>query len=76
MISVLETDNNSGVRASYSECLEITTLRLLKTIDTDNFHNVRDITLNIHDGIDGSGSHSIFNQKALLTKATWLCLCS
>lgn len=52
-----------GVRYDYSEALKLTVTQILITIELPPFVHLQELTLNIHDGCDGSGSHSIFNQK-------------
>ena len=51
-----------GVRFDYLKCLEITTSQLCRSIALPAFKNLREIKLVLHDGLDGSGGHSIFNQ--------------
>ena len=53
--------NGLGVEYEYKQALEITTQRILNTLDEQQIP--KEITLEIKDGIDGSGSHSVFNQN-------------
>ena len=52
-----------GVKYDYVECWKTTTTQLLKAIELTNPHELNEIHFTLHDGLDGSGGHSIFNQK-------------
>ena len=52
-----------GVKIDYDDALRMTTTRILSTLTMTQPLVINEINLMIHDGIDGSGSHSIFNQK-------------
>ena len=55
-------DPYEGVKFDYTEALQKHTTQLLKTIPADRLQHLTEITMNLHDGLDGSGGHSIFNQ--------------
>ena len=50
-----------GVEFSYEDALTKTTERILESLDELPEENT--LTLYVKDGLDGSGSHSIFNQN-------------
>ena len=56
-------NNGLGVEINYEDALSKTMERILETLevlpDEDN------LTLYVKDGLDGSGSHSIFNQNGM-----------
>ena len=52
-----------GVKYDYVECLKHTTSQLLKSMELPMFHQLNELHMTLHDGLDGSGGHSIFNQK-------------
>ena len=52
-----------GVKYDYVESLKIATSQLLKSLELPNLQELNEVHLTIHDGLDGSGGHSIFNQK-------------
>ena len=54
--------NGLGVEFDYKNAIEISIKRILSTLD-EKIIPERDMTLEIKDGMDGSGSHSIFNQS-------------
>ena len=49
-----------GVRFDYLQCLQLTASQLLASLP--NFQDVNQLQMTLHDGLDGSGGHSIFNQ--------------
>ena len=51
-----------GVKFDYEQCLKLSTVQLIRSLDLPLF-NLNEVNLFIHDGLDGSGGHSIFNQK-------------
>ena len=53
----------SGIRYNYLKCLELTSAQLLSSLQLPVLHNITELHMTIHDGLDGSGGHSIFNQK-------------
>ena len=53
---------STGVRATYKDALSITAFRLFKSLEPSVFTNITEVTMHIHDGLDGSGDHSIYNQ--------------
>ena len=63
VVNEISTENNNGVQIDYKEALELTSFRLFECIGPDVFANINEVNLKIHDGLDASGSHSIFNQK-------------
>ena len=54
---------HEGVKFPYEEALKLSTMQLLKSIDPPLLHDLSEVHLTVHDGLDGSGGHSIFNQK-------------
>ena len=54
--------NGLGVESDYKNAIEISVKRNLSTLD-EKILPEGDMTLEIKDGLDGSGSHSIFNQS-------------
>lgn len=50
-----------GIGISYKDLLQHTLFRLFETVINDNF--TFPLTLKISDGLDGSGSHKIYNQQ-------------
>ena len=54
---------NKGVKYDYKQAIQLTTERIFSTLPASSFRNLTEVTINIHDGLDGSGGHSIFNQK-------------
>lgn len=52
----------SGVRFDYLKCLELTSSQLLSSLDLPAFRDLTQVHMTLHDGLDGSGGHSIFNQ--------------
>ena len=52
-----------GIKFDYVESLKLTTTQLLQSLELPNFHELNEIHMTLHDGLDGSGGHSIFNQK-------------
>ena len=56
-------DPYQGIKFNYEEALKLTTSQLLKSINLPVIHNLEEVHLTVHDGLDGSGGHSIFNQK-------------
>lgn len=52
----------SGVRFNYLKCLEMTSSQLLSSLKLPAFNNLTEVHMTLHDGLDGSGGHSIFNQ--------------
>ena len=53
----------SGVKYDYLQCLQLTSAQLFASLQLPAFHNLNEIQMTLHDGLDGSGGHSIFNQK-------------
>ena len=53
-------DGGLGVEFSYQAALTKTTERILDSMEIPP--STENLTLNVKDGLDGSGSHSIFNQ--------------
>ena len=51
-----------GVRFDYLECLQLTSSQLLRSLALPAFRDLSEIHMTLHDGLDGSGGHSIFNQ--------------
>ncbi|QQP40281.1 Uncharacterized protein FKW44_014273, partial [Caligus rogercresseyi] len=51
-----------GVRFDYLECLQLTSSLLLRSLALPAFRDLSEIHMTLHDGLDGSGGHSIFNQ--------------
>ena len=57
------TNPFSGVKFDYLSCLELTSSQLFSSLDLPVLNNLNEeVHLNIHDGLDGSGGHSFFNQ--------------
>ena len=56
-------DPYQGIKFNYEEALKLTTSQLLKSINLPVIHILEEVHLTVHDGLDGSGGHSIFNQK-------------
>ena len=54
----------SGVKYDYLDCLQLTSAQLLLSLQLPTFHNLNELLMTLHDGLDGSGGHSIFNQKS------------
>ena len=52
-----------GVKFDYEKASRLTAAQLFKSIDLPVLQNINEVHLTIHDGLDGSGGHSIFNQK-------------
>ena len=52
----------SGVKFDYLSCLDLTSSQLFSSLDLPILNTLKEVHLNIHDGLDGSGGHSIFNQ--------------
>ena len=52
-----------GVRFDYLNCLQLTSSQLFSSLQLPLLHNLNEVHLTLHDGLDGSGGHSIFNQK-------------
>ena len=52
-----------GVKFDYAESLKLATHQLLKSIKNSAINNLSELHISVHDGLDGSGGHSIFNQK-------------
>ena len=50
-----------GVSVNYKEAVEITSTRILNGLEMKP--GVNELTMEVKDGMDGSGSHSIFNQR-------------
>ena len=63
IVKPLEEPLFQGVKYDYVECLKYTTSQLLKSIELPIFHQLNEIHMKLHDGLDGSGGHSVFNQK-------------
>ena len=62
-VKPLEEPWFQGVKYDYVECLKYTTSQLLKSIELPIFHQLNELHLKLHDGLDGSGGHSVFNQR-------------
>lgn len=56
-------DSHKGVQYDYPEAIKLTTQRIFATLPETSFKNLTEVVVNLHDGLDGSGGHSIFNQK-------------
>ena len=56
-------DPYKEIKVDYKKALEKSAYQLLKTINLSKLENLEEIHLKVHDGLDGSGGHSIFNQK-------------
>ena len=52
-----------GIKFNYEEALKLTTSQLFKYIESPILNQLQEVHLTVHDGLDGSGGHSIFNQK-------------
>ena len=52
-----------GVKADYKDALKKGTEQLFRSLSLPQFSNLNVVHLKVHDGLDGSGGHSIFNQK-------------
>ena len=59
--TTLPLNNGIGIELCYKDALTKTTERILETLDTLPEEDT--LTLYVKDGLDGSGSHSIFNQN-------------
>ena len=55
-------DPFKGVKFDYEQCMKLSTVQLIRSLDLPLF-NLNEVNLFVHDGLDGSGGHSIFNQK-------------
>ena len=53
----------SGVKYDYLDCLQLTSAQLFVSLQLLAFHNLNELLMTLHGGLDGSGGHSIFNQK-------------
>ena len=51
-----------GVKFDYVQCLKLPSCQLFTSLELPAFHNLNEIRMTLHDGLDGSGGHSIFNQ--------------
>lgn len=52
----------SDVRFDYQKCLELTSSHLLSSLELPAFRDLTEVHMTVHDGLDDSGGHSIFNQ--------------
>ena len=50
------------VKFDYVQCLKLTSALLFATLQSP-FQNINEVNMTVHDGLDGSGGHSIFNQR-------------
>ena len=55
--------DHMGVSVNYHDALQMTARTILSGLDLQN--NAQDLIMEVKDGVDGSGSHSIFNQKGM-----------
>ena len=56
-------DPHIGIKFDYVESLKLATSQLVKSLNINAMQNLSEIHINVHDGLDGSGGHSIFNQR-------------
>ena len=52
-----------GLKFDYVEALKLATSQQLLSLSPSLFSNLNELHLSVHDGLDGSGGHSLFNQK-------------
>ena len=57
------SDGYVGVRFDYAEASKLTATRLFDSINLPLLQHLNEVHITLHDGLDGSGGHSVFNQR-------------
>ena len=61
--AVSELPDQVGVQFQYKDALEKSAERIIDQLETTP--TATELTLEVKDGLDGSGSHSVFNQNGV-----------
>ena len=54
----------NGVKFDYLTCLKLTSVQLFTSLDLPVFHNLNEVHMTLHDGLDGSGDTQFLIKQA------------